>query len=404
MLITTGHRDNGIIVSSPAIHTRQAGLLVPGFEHNMRAVNFRPGKVRFRIRAFFPDKHGYELNHHHFFRHFIDDPEDAEAFWRKLTGQSVGFYDAPPQFPSWMPSPGEYPGLVYEFATTTLFTSTGTANYDKPSDYSASANSWECVGGGGSSSGKGAGGGGAYAKVTNQAISATGNTVDVGIGRTAGSANPGTDSYLVDDGYSDICRAAGGSGASGDTGAAGGTTAGSVGSTKYAGGDGGSAGASFGGAGGGGGSGGPNGAGGNGGSGASGAGYSAGGGGGNGGGAAGQAGQSSTLGGTGGNNSAATGGGTAGSSSAGGNGSSGGGGGGGGGTNNGGTGSRGTEWDATHGSSGAGGGSNSGTAPANTGYGAGSPGYGSTGSASLQGIVVLIYTPAASGGLLMMFQ
>lgn len=310
-----------LIIPSPAIKRHQ-GLLVAGHRVNWRSVGQTHGKVRFRIRAFFPDHDGYKLSDRHFFRHFIDDPEDAEDFWRRLKNG---------MWPSWLPSCEDYPGLVYEFATNVILTTTGVANFTVPPDWNNSMNNIQGIGEGdsGLSSSKG-GGGGAYSSISNLTL-----TIGASIPYQIGSGNSSTPTQFLNS--STMIAAGSSNGNGGDAGS-------SVGTTKFSGGAG-SPGAERGA-----------------------------------GGAAGPSGAGVTGGTTIGGNGGAGGGGLGG---AGGIGNSGG---------PGGAGGNGAEFDGSHGSGGGGGGGSSGGGAGGL-YGGGGGGSTGAGGSAAQGIIFIRYTP-----------
>lgn len=339
-------------------------------------------QTRFRLRARAHD--GGIL-----WQGWFDDREDCDAFL-----EAIAFGTLKYQRPLWdLPSPGWHPwldsGLFYEFATVTFLTTTGSnQTYSKPADWNNSDNSVECIGGGGggaSGNSSGGAGAGAYIKVSNITLSGDA-TYRVGSGGSGGTGTgtpsngqaggqtwfndtvfptTGTNKVGADNGR-------GGVGQSFST-AAGGAIANcypTTGSTRYAGGNGATDGGTNYTGSGGGGAGGPSGAGANG----SAAGSTTGG-----------------AGGTGGNGSGGAGGagGTSGSTS-------------------GKVGGNGTEFDASNGSGGGGGGGYGssgatgyvGGAGGNYGGGGGGGGYGSStkgaGGAGIQGLIVVIYTPAVS--------
>jgi hypothetical protein len=308
---------------------------------------------------------------------------------------------------------------------------TAGSTWTVPSDWNASDNSIEVIGGGGggftdTAGSGGGGGGGAYAKITNLALT-PGATIAIQIG-SGGTGAAGGDTYFNDlDGSGTTCDSSGTTGQSvcakggsaGTTtgGGAGGSSASSVG-TASSGGNGGGDGADWGG-GGGGGAAGPNGTGKNGASGPSSGSYCAGGGGG--GADNGSAGStpSTRSGGNGGNGRSGAGGGV-GDLDAGADGTVGGGGAGGasaasgcgsGDAFPGGNGGADSEWDATHGTGGGGGGgggadSGDGGNGGNGGlyggggagnaanfFGGGTDGVAGSGAA---GLIVVKYTPSSS--------
>lgn len=378
---------------SPPLKSDVSGFLVAGYKTNLKNVGGAVGETRFRIRAFYPDKD--RTGHSYVWRHFIDDPIQAEYYWRALSRAYNGLSPWPTLFCG-CPDP-RGTGLLYDFksisfltrstpvvATTTFLTSG--FSYTTPADWNNANNSIETIGGGGSSGTNGAGGGG-YSKITNRTLSGA-ISFTVGFGQSSGVGDGG-DSYFGDTALATSYVGAVGGKSSG----AGGDTATGVGTTKFAGGAGGASGA---GNGGGGGAGGPNGTGGAGGNDAVAGGN--GGGGGSGGGSAGSN-ASVTTGGNGGNNSASSGQGTGGTSgNVGTDATNGGGGGGGGLSANGGAGGVGTEWDATHGSGGAAGGSNGASGTHKNGGKYGGASNASGGGSSGDGIITIIYTPASSGG------
>ena len=362
---------------------RHKGLLVDGHKTNWINCGRKHGETRFRIRGFFPDKDGYGVSCKSFVRHFIDDPEDAEDFWRRLQhAQEQGYEISHVNdcWPSWLPSPQEYPGLVYEFATVTFLTSTGTHNYTIPADWNSANNLIEGIGGGGS------GIGAYYCSISNETHAAN-DTVSYTVGAAGGDTQwPTTASTLLAPG--------------------GGSATAAIGTVKYAGGVAGNTG------GGGGGAGAPSGAGKNGGA----AGGLGGGGGGGAGAGSATDGVASTA--NPGKNGGVAQDGTAGGAGAastptnGSPGSHGSGGGGGAGgasatATNGGAGGNGIEWDSSHGAGGGGGGSG-GSVLVTDGVGGngglygggnglenqdGGAGGGADGTGA-QGIIVVTYTPA----------
>ncbi|BAM86886.1 exported hypothetical protein [Bradyrhizobium oligotrophicum S58] len=302
-----------------------------------------------------------------------------------------------------------------------IFLTSG-STWTVPSDWNSANNTIEVIGGGAggagsnaSTEGAGGGGGGGYSKISNLPLQPGASiTYRVGAGGAGGGAASagagGGDTYFNGSGTTcqaqSVCAKGGSaglnsSGLNAAAGGQGGALANGIGSVRYSGGAGGNSGASSNGGGGGGGAAGPLGHGGNGGS--SGQNGSGGGGGGNGGGTSG------VGAGAGGNNNSGVGGGSAGSAGVpGGNGNRGGGGGAGywnasAWVNNaGGSGSTGTEWDASHGSgggggSGAGGGGGAGAANGAAAlYGAGGPGGSGNNTAGMpgaSGIIVINYTP-----------
>jgi hypothetical protein len=305
-----------------------------------------------------------------------------------------------------------------------LFIISGTS-WTVPTDWNSTDNSIETIGAGGggqtattSYAGSG-GGGGAYSKIINTPLtSGTAISLQVGTGGSAGAAGGATWFNGTSFAASSV-GSAGGVGGANNLGGVGGAAASGIGATKFSGGNGAAVGGinPYGG-GGGGGAGGPNGNGGAGGSPNNIITSGAGGDGGNGSGAAGSNGDGSTgNGGSGGNDSGGIGGGAGDTGSGAGNGASGTGGGGGGGkyftSDIGGNGATGSEFDGTHGSGGGGGGGggrngalagNGGTG-ANYGGGGGGGGYPQIGAAwgaggaGGDGIIVVTYTPVASGRL-----
>ncbi|MGJ4946763.1 RHS repeat domain-containing protein [Bradyrhizobium sp. HKCCYLS20291] len=319
---------------------------------------------------------------------------------------------------NYTPAPTQQP------PATRIFLTSG-STWTVPSDWNSSNNAIEVIGGGGGGAGSnalsvggGGGGGGAYARIQNLTLQ-PGASVSyrIGSGGSAGGASSvgvgGGDTYFNGSGTAcqaqSVCAKGGSRGLSNTSsgsadGGPGGVVAGSIGMVRFAGGAGGASGASSNGGGGGGGAAGPNGSGGAGGS--TGQNGSGAGGGGNGGGSNGAGA------GNGGNNSVGTGGGSVGALRVpGGVGSNGGGGGAGYWdsaaymNNAGGSGSTGSEWDATHGSgggggSGAGGGGGAGAAGGAAGlYGAGGPGgsgLNTAGTAGAQGLIVITYVPGST--------
>lgn len=285
---------------------------------------------------------------------------------------------------------------------------TAGSTWNTPWNWNNSNNTVECIGGGGGAGGaggvlgSGGGGGGAYSKATNVTLAQGSNTVSVGAG--GGSATNGGDTYLCNGasncatiaGTAVVCGAHGGAGSIlGLVGGVGGSITGGIGSTKNPGGAGGTnaAGAGSGGGGGSAGSNGTGGAGGN-----SGGSNWGGGGGGNGGGYPGGTG---SPGGAGGNNYLNAGGGASGVAG------TAGGGGGGNSTAAAGAGGPGQEYITYIGSFGSGGGAGGGAVNSTVGaagglYGGGGGGVPAAGGAvdgsGSQGLILVTYTPASSGG------
>lgn len=152
---------------APALRLRQ-GLLVPGHKIGWENCGRKHGGIRYRLSAYFrgtdPALRGVGRNH--FFRHFVDDPEDFEDLWRQVTGQMPGLPDLPR--PSWIPALEDYPGLIYAADTITFLTTTGSGSYSRPADWDDANNHIEGIGGGGRYS-DGAG----YARVNNQTLSSS---------------------------------------------------------------------------------------------------------------------------------------------------------------------------------------------------------------------------------------
>lgn len=189
----------------------------------------------------------------------FEDREDADAFLFALVTGSLRYerelWELPT--PHWRPEfiPLD---LVYDFATTVLFTNTATTSWTVPGDYSnVAANKAYCIGGGGNgtngNNGGMGGGGGGYAEQTNISLT-VGASITIQVGGVA------TDTWFNGANLAaSSCGAQGGTNAPfNNNGAGGGAT--SVGSLKNAGGNGGNSTST--GSGGGGGAGGPNGTGG----------------------------------------------------------------------------------------------------------------------------------------------
>ena len=303
--------------------------------------------------------------------------------------------------------------------TKTIFLTSGTS-WVVPGDFNPNSNTVEVIGGGGGGgTGSGSavapsgGGGGAYSAISNSALT-PGASITYQIGSGGGASVGGGDTYF--NGTGSTCSAqsvcAKGGAAGSGSGAAGGAAASGVGTVKYSGG------ASIAptnsnGSEGGGGAGGPNGTGGAGGLSDGNLSAGGGGGGGGGGGSTGAtANAGSNIGAAGGNSYAGSGGGAGGSGTSV-NGTAGGygaGGGGGGRSANGAAGGSGAEWTQTvdvalagsGGGGGGGGGANSGTGGTGGLYGGGGGGGGTNPSAAVGGsgaggIIVIRYTPTASG-------
>lgn len=378
----------------------RARFLMPVYDHDWRVPSQAQPKdmfgnenrTRFRIRAKTHD--GVVL-----WTGWFDDRADCDAFlWAIAIGQlqtERPLWDLPT--PMW---PGLDPGLVYEFATVTYYTSGTTATYTSPVDWNNSDNSIECIGGGGSGAAGGGAtnralsgaGAGAYSKITNFSFATPGTTTasyTVGASVAGVNNNGGSNSASGTDGNPTFfnsttnpgngtdntkCSAAAGAKgihqqvSTGVAGGAGGATTASWGQTKYAGGNGGAiaSGSMATTAAGGGGAAGPNGA--------------------------GAAGATAAI------NSASNGGqGGNGSGGSGGSGTT---------TSPGGAGGNGTEFDSTHGSGGGGGScrvtTNNPVGGAGGNYGAGGGACGSTtgsnitSGAGASGLLVITYTPATA--------
>ncbi len=302
-------------------------------------------------------------------------------------------------------------------ANTQIFlTSTASTTWTVPVDWNNASNTIECVGAGGNGAqnatlrhpGAG-GGGGAYAKVTNQALSAGSVVIKIAAGGSA------TGTYITNNAGTIILDCGAGGNAANTTVGAGGTVITGVGN---AGGSGGSVTDTVGGRPGGGvgAAAGPSGVGEGGLAAGTGSNNGGGGGGGSNGGTGGTAG--GTNGGNGGNGHGGTGGGTGGTNAVGGNGTAGTGGGGGGGDGGsasvdgfqGGSGAIDQAFDASHGSGGGGGGGGGANNTAHLGgnggpggtYGGGGGGGGASGASQVangqggaggQGVIVITYTP-----------
>ena len=306
--------------------------------------------------------------------------------------------------------------------TTQQVILTSGTSYTVPSDWNSGNNTIEVIGGGGGGSaaytGNGAagGGGGAYSKISNLTLTPGASIAYVigggGNGGTGGgNGGAGGDTYFngASIGASSVGAKGGGGGGGNSSVGAGGASASGVGDTKYSGGNGGTSNNSTDGGGGGGGAAGKNGAGQNGGAATAGT-SSGGGGGGSDGGSAGVDSVGNTVGGNGGNNFAGTGGGTGGHpGSAGTVGGGGGGSGSGDGSesNAGGAGGAGITLDGSTTGSGGGGGGAGGYTSTRTGgagglYGGGGGGGNhfpdGDGGAGRNGVIVITYTTAATGG------
>lgn len=431
----------GSLIILPERGVPRARILMPIPDREWRDPSQRlytygiPNKTRFRLTARTHD--GLIV-----WRGFFDDRADADVFLHAIATGSIRYDRKLWSLPNetWTPRErygnvgftGELldPGLVYDFATITYLTSGAGSNqtWTVPSDWNASNNTVEAIGGGASGHGQyqvagGGGAGGDYAKSVNLTGLTPGGSVTYrcGAGATGGTgaSTAGGDSWFNDTAFPTTGQRVGAKGGAAATssGASAGNTANDyatgTGNAKYAGGGGGALSSNAGS--GGGGAAGPAGAGKDGGT-TSGSNQGGGGGGGSGNGSAGAA-NSGTTGGAGGNNSNGTGGGAASSStpnngsSSSGYGAGGGSGGGASGSSNvGGIGGSGQEWDSTHGSGGGGGGAtahtngNSTKGGASGSYGGGAGGGGcsgvgsnSIGGNSAQGIVVPTYTPAPLG-------
>lgn len=137
-------------------------------------------------------------------RGWFDDRDDADAFlYAMISGSLISereLWRLPT--PAWHPDFGE--NLVYEFATVTFLTTTGSnQTFTLPVDWNNASNTIETLGAGGSGSGQindtaahnTGGGGGAYNSITNQTLSANA-TYQIGAGgasvTTQVAGNPGT--------------------------------------------------------------------------------------------------------------------------------------------------------------------------------------------------------------------
>ena len=208
-------------------------------------------QTRFRVRAMTHD--GVYL-----WIGWFDSREDFDAFsWAIATGsihRERALWDLPT--PMW---PGLDPGLLYDFATTTFLTTTGSnQTYTKPADFTDGNNEIHCIGGGAGGAATNqpssewattAGGGGAWSLKNDDTLAAT-ETYRVGSGgaaviNTYGNGNAGSDSWFgATTLASSVCGAkAGGIGAYDSigptSGGAGGLATGGIGDVKVDGGDGG---------------------------------------------------------------------------------------------------------------------------------------------------------------------
>lgn len=347
-------------------------------------------RTRFRLRARAHDGHIVWTG-------WFEDRDDADAFLFAMASGTLrherALWDLP--VPGWHP---DLEGLLYEFLTQTILTTTGSnQTYTSPADWNNASNQVECLGGGASGGAASnlshhstGGGGGAYSAITNFSFASPGVTTatyNVGIGGAARGAisgnsqngesggptwfNNATDPGVGADNTK--CSAAGGvngvTGSGARNGGVGGATTSGWGETKYAGGRGGNftAGSGTGGSGGGG------------------AASSSG--------AGGNAGDSALN-----TANVTTAGGTSGAGLSGGAGSSG----------PGNPGSNGTEFSGSYGA-GSGGGGTAGTSGATGGsggnYGAGGGGartgsFTATSGDGRQGLIIIEYTPAAAKSLL----
>ena len=223
---------------------------------------------------------------------WFEDRDDFDAFLFALVSGSLRYERELWRLPTPEWFPGLEDGLVYDFLTQTILTTTGSnQTYTSPLDWDNNSNQIECLGAGasGSATRNGAthncgGGGGAYSRITNFTFATPGTTTAtyrVGLGGVLTNpsngqslgGNPGEDTWWNDTvmpaaGTSNAkCAAKGGDGGEGGEGGAGGAAASGFGQTRYSGGNGGDlTGSSGSGASGGGGAAGPSGNGGNGGS------------------------------------------------------------------------------------------------------------------------------------------
>lgn len=312
-------------------------------------------QTRFRLTARLQDGHVV-------WRGWFDDRADFDAFLFAIAAGSIHHEPALWRLPTpfW---PSLDPDVIYDFATVTFLTTTGSnQTYTSPSDWNNSNNSIETLagGGGGALIGGGLGGGGAgggYSKISNFSFATPGTTTATyrvgSAGTSSSTPTAGGDSWFNGTTLagSSVGSSGGGVGTTTNSNVSENNTGGTgsaIGTTKYAGGSGWQA------------SGGVS--------------------GGTGGGAAGKngAGNSATAANAAGSGDAGFGG-AAGSSGA-----------------TGGAGGAGTEWDATHGSGGGGGSGSSNGGGAGGAYGGGAGGNrnGTTGQGNgSQGLVVVTYTP-----------
>lgn len=221
-----------ILPAGPALHLRAPGPLVDGHRTNLANVGHKPGKTRFRF--------GVRSRGHLIFKLWIDDPQDATEFWRRVIRGDVA---------SWTPHPRDYPDALYCVDSVTFLTTTGIGTtYTRPANWSNVANHIEGIGcgyGGGGGGGSG-GSAGAYARKNNVSLSSNA-TYDIG------AANAASNTRFIDTGAVARMVAAASTGQGSSTY---GPASGCTGDTAY---DGGGGGNGAGDGGGGGGAAGPNG-------------------------------------------------------------------------------------------------------------------------------------------------
>lgn len=186
-------------------------------------------RTRFRLRARTHDGHIV-------WQGWFDDRDDADAFLFAMASGTLrwerALWDYP--VPAWRP---DFEGLLYEFATQTILTTTGSVQtYSKPTDWNNGDNRIDCIGGGASggtaarasSTGCAASGGagGGYGYQTNLTLSGD-VSYNVGSGGSAASrtgagtisGNAGSDSWFNGGTYA--AASVGGLGGGAGTGATG---------------------------------------------------------------------------------------------------------------------------------------------------------------------------------------
>lgn len=123
------------------------------------------------------------------------DEKEAWSWWKKLEERSLTFRDYVVPTPHYDPSIIDVPGLHYDFAVVTQFTSTGTTSWVTPTGVTAV--SYLAVAGGGGGAGatsgtaSGAGAGGFLANASFGVTPGASNTVTVGVGGSSGSSSNG---------------------------------------------------------------------------------------------------------------------------------------------------------------------------------------------------------------------